>query len=70
MISESKILGKDLKNLKIEEEVSVHSHTPRNLENNNYIVLYFNHDFFYSSGFVNEYRNDIDFFINKRINMK
>jgi len=39
VISESKILGKDLKNLKIEEEVSVHSHTPRNLENNNYIVF-------------------------------
>ena len=43
---------------------------PRNLENeyDNYIVLYYNHDCSYLSGFNNSYRNDIDFIINKENN--
>ena len=44
---------------------SVNSQIPRNLENDNYILLYFNQDCSYSSGFVNEYRNEIDFIINE-----
>ena len=39
--------------------------TQRKLETDNYIVLYFEQDCSYSSGFVNGYRNDIDFIINK-----
>ena len=35
------------------------------LDNDNYIILYFNKDCYYSYGFVNEYRNDIDFIINE-----
>ena len=70
VFSESKKLGKGLRGSKMEDKYRVYSHNPRNLENNNYIVLYFNHDCLYSSGFVNEYRNDIDFIINRRNNMK
>ena len=43
---------------------------PRNLENecDNYIVLYYNHNCSYLSGFHNSYRNDIDFIIIKENN--
>ena len=38
----------------------------RNLDYDNYIILYFNKDCYYPYGFVNIYRNDIDFIINKK----
>ena len=36
----------------------------RSLGNDNYIILYFNNDFRYSSGFQNDYRNEIDYIKN------
>ena len=59
---------KDLTKLKMINKDSINelkSQISRNLENDNYIVLYFTQDCYYSSGFVNEYRNDIDFIINE-----
>ena len=61
-------LRKDLAKLKMINKDRVNglkSQISRNLENDNYIVLYFTQDCYYSSGFVNEYRNDIDFIINE-----
>ena len=44
----------------------INSPNSRNLKKDNYIVLYFNQDCNYSSGFANYYRKDIDFIINKK----
>ena len=52
-----------LKKLKEKINYKIHEKVQRNLENDNYIILYFNRDCSYTSGFVNVYRNDIDFII-------
>ena len=44
----------------------MNSQFKRNLDYDNYIILYFNKDCYYPYGFVNIYRNDIDFIINKK----
>ena len=69
-ISASQILGKNLTKYKIINENNMEGQTPRNLESDNYMVIYFNKDCKYSSGFVNIFRNDIDFIINKKNYLK
>ena len=44
----SQTLVKDLTKNKIIHKDNINSQTPRNLENDNYMVLYFNQDFTYS----------------------
>ena len=71
LVSASQILGKNLTKFKMLHKDNVNISTSRNLEKDNYIVLYFNQNCYYSSGFVNKYRSDIDFIINKlNINIK
>ena len=71
LVSASQILGKNLTKFKMLHKDNVNISISRNLEKDNYIVLYFNQDCNYSSGFANEYRSDIDFIINKiNINIK
>jgi len=62
--SEPHNLGKDLTKFNLKDKDSSYSKAQRNLGNDNYIVLYFNQDCNYSSGFVNDYRKDIDYIIN------
>ena len=62
------ILRQDLTKFKMINKDNINNvkrQITRNLEKDNYIVLYFIQDCYYSSGFVNEYRNDIDFIINE-----
>ena len=66
LVSSSQMLGKNLTKFKMLYKDNINSSTSRNLEEDNYIVLYFNQDCNYSSGFVNEFRYDIDFIINKK----
>ena len=71
LVSTSQMLGKNFTKFKMLYKDNINSPTSRNLENDNYIVLYFNQDCNYSSGFVNDFRYDIDFIINKKnINIK
>ena len=63
-------LGKDLTKINMKDKDNSYSKAQRNLKNDNYIVLYFNQDCYYSSGFVNDYRKDIDYIINAKINYK
>ena len=49
---------------------NINRKVPRILESDNYIVLYFNQDCYYSSRFGNDYRKDIDNIINEKINYK
>ena len=64
LVSTSQMLGKNFTKFKMLYKDNINSPTSRNLENDNYIVLYFNQDCNYSSGFVNQFRYDIDFIIN------
>ena len=52
-------LRKDLTKFNISNKVI------RNLENKNYIIIYFNQNCSYPSGFGNIYRNNIDFIVNE-----
>ena len=71
LVSPLQILGKNLTKFKMLYKDNVIISISRNLEKDNYIVLYFNQDCNHSSGFANEYRSDIDFIINKiNINIK
>ena len=68
LISSPLIFGKNITKLKIINKnniFNINNQEKRNLENDNYIILYFNHDCIYSNGFVNYYRYDIDYIINK-----
>ena len=56
---------KDLIKFKMKDNNSVDNKFLRNLENDNYIVIYFNQDCYYSSGFQNIKRDNIDFIINE-----
>ena len=71
LVSTSQMLGKNFTKFKMLYKDNVNISISRNLEKDNYMTLYFNQDCNYSSGFVNEYRYDIDFIINKKnINIK
>ena len=48
---------------------NVNIQTPRNLENDNYMVLYFNQDCEYAHGFAYFERYDIDFIIDRKNNI-
>ena len=52
-----------LKNINKDKVNKENNHVPRNLENDNYIILYYNKDCYYNYGFLNKYRNGIDFII-------
>ena len=56
---------KDLIKFKMTDKDSVDKKISRNLENDNYIVIYFNQDCYYGSGFQNIKRDNIDFIINE-----
>ena len=59
-------IGKNLNNLKIVNKNNindVNEQFKRNLNDHNYMILYFNQDCYYSSGFVNTFRTDVDFII-------
>ena len=58
--------GKKLAKFKITNKNNAKAKVPRNLESDNYIVLYFNKDYTYSGGFQNSYRNDINYIINQK----
>jgi len=65
LISSPLIFGKNITKLKIINKnniFNINNQEKRNLENDNYIILYFNHDFIYSNGFANYYRYDIDLY--------
>ena len=66
LVYASQMLGKNFTKFKMLHKDNVNISTSRNLEKDNYIILYFNQDCNYSSGFVNEFRYDIDFIINKK----
>ena len=61
LVSASQMLEKNLTKFKMLYKDNVNISISRNLEKDNYIVLYFIQDCNYSSGFVNEYRYDIYF---------
>ena len=63
-------LGNKLTKLKIPIKNSPKEKTPRNLESDNYIVLYFNQDFSYSGGFQNSVRDNISYIINQKYQYK
>ena len=56
---------KDLIKFKMANKDSIDKKFPRNLEYDNYIVLYFNKDCYYASGFQNIKRDNINFIINE-----
>ena len=66
LISPLPILGKNKTKFKMLHKDNVNFSTSRNLEEDNYIVLYFNRKCYYSSGFLNYFRYDIDFIVNKK----
>ena len=66
VLLESLSLGKNLnkfKKINKDNDNIFNNQAPRYLENDNYIVIYFTNDCNYSSGFINDYRTDIDFII-------
>ena len=68
LISSPLIFGKNITKLKMinkDNILNINNQKRRNVENDNYIILYFNQDCNYSYGFINYYRYDIDYIINK-----
>ena len=62
-------LGKNLSRFNIASKDSIKVRS-RNLENDNYIIIYFNKDCYYPSGFTNIFRNNISYIFNDKTKMK
>ena len=63
-------LRKDLTKHSLTSKDSAKKEFLRNLENDNYIIIYFNKDCYYPSGFTNIFRNNISYIFNDKTKMK